>query len=241
MKTKKFYIFLLVFVILPIVSFGQTANDVLKKMNNNFIASKAIQFQTKYNLYKDHNTKTITESYNGLFIKNASNDVYMKIDNTEFINTSKSSLKVNHKEKAMMISDGQKFSTGEFDINKLLEYSKINSFKDYSSYWEIILVPKEFSGLNYSKIILNIAKNYLIQKQVFFYNTNMDFSKNYRKQELSTPRLEILYSNYTYTNTHSAKINTAKFFIVNKENKVLATSAYKSYEVNDNRNIQRTK
>ena len=102
-------------------------------------------------------------------------------------------------------------------------------------------MPKEFSGLNYSKIVLNIGKNYLIQKQVFFYNTNMNFSKNYRKQELTTPRLEILYNNYTYKNIQLAKLNTAKFFIVNKENKVLATSAYKSYEVNDNRNIQRTK
>ncbi|MES2812045.1 MAG: hypothetical protein V4670_06205 [Bacteroidota bacterium] len=217
------------------IAYGQKVNEVLQKMNERFIAPKPLRFDTKYILYKDHKTKSVQQSYTGLFVKNNQNEVYLKIDKTEFINTKKVSLKINHGEKAMLISNKVEFSTGTFDVNKLIAYCTISSFKDYKTYWEIILTPKEYSGLNYTQIVLNIGKNYLLQKQVFFYNTGFNFSKDYRKQALDYPRLEIMYSGYNKKVTELSKINTNVFFTISQTNKVQATDKYKNYEVADKR------
>lgn len=220
---------------------AQTVNEVFKKVNAQFTAAKPLQFNTKYNLYKDHKSNVVHQSYTGMFLKNASNEVYMKIDKTEFINANKLSLKINHSEKAMLIANKQEFSTGDFDVSKMLDFCTISSFKDLKAYWEIVLIPKELSGLNYSKIVLNINKKYLIQKQVFYYNTGINFSNDYRKQELNYPRLEILYSNHNDKVVNFSKINTNVFFTINKNNKVSATPMYKSYEVTDKRTNSKNK
>jgi hypothetical protein len=141
----------------------------------------------------------------------------------------------------MLISDKQNFSTGNFDVSKLVDFCKITSFKDYKTYWEIILTPKQFSGLNYSQIVLNISKSYLIQKQVFYYNSSVDFSKNYNKQDLDYPRLEIIYSGYTDKIVEKNKINTNGFFTISKNNKALATTKFKDYEVTDRRTNSKNK
>jgi hypothetical protein len=234
MKVKN-NIFLVIGFLLSITMSGQSVGDVFKKMSAQFTAPKVLQFNTTYNLYKDYKTKVVHQTYSGSFLKNASNDIYMKIDKTEFINTKKLSFKINHGEKAMIISNRQEFSTGEFDISKLIDFCKISSFKDFKSYWEIILVPKELSGLDYSQIVINVSKNYLLQKQVFYYNTSMNFSKDYKNQTLSNPRLEILYSSNN-KNVNLSKINTDLYFTINKDNKVSVTAKYKSYEVSDKRN-----
>ncbi|WP_300570702.1 hypothetical protein [Flavobacterium sp.] len=204
-------------------------------MNAPFTAPKVLQFNTTYNLYKDYKTKVVHQTYSGTFLKNVSNEIYLKIDKTEFINTKKLSLKINHGEKAMIVSNSQEFSTGQFDVSKLIEFCKISSFKDFKSYWEIILVPKEFSGLNYSQIVINVSKNYVLQKQIFYYNTGMNFSKDYKNQDLSNPRLEILYSTNN-SSVNLSKINTNVYFTINKNNKVSVTAKYKNYEVSDKRN-----
>ncbi len=231
----KHNIFLVIGLLLSITISGQSVGDVFKKMNAPFTAPKVLQFNTTYNLYKDYKTKVVHQTYSGTFLKNVSNEIYLKIDKTEFINTKKLSLKINHGEKAMIVSNSQEFSTGQFDVSKLIEFCKISSFKDFKSYWEIILVPKEFSGLNYSQIVINVSKNYVLQKQIFYYNTGMNFSKDYKNQDLSNPRLEILYSTNN-SSVNLSKINTNVYFTINKNNKVSVTAKYKNYEVSDKRN-----
>lgn len=217
------------------ISYGQKVNEVLQKMNDKFVAPKPLRFDTQYTLYKNYKTKVAQQTYTGLFVKNSENEVYIKIDNTEFLNTKKLALKINHKEKAMLITNRHEFSTGTFDVNKLLALCTISSFKDNKTHWEIILTPKELSGLTYSQIILNIGKNYLLQKQVFYYNVGFNFSKDYKKQALDYPRLEILYSGYNHKITELNKINSNVFFTIGQNNKVQVTTKFKGYEVADKR------
>ena len=49
---------------------------------------------------------------------------------------------------------------GNFDIKPLLDLCKIESFKDYKTYWEITLTAKNLSNLPYSKIIIQISRKY---------------------------------------------------------------------------------
>lgn len=214
---------------------GQNVNEVLKKMGSQLSQSKPLQFDTRYDLYRDAKAKTVYESYNGNFRKNERNDVYMKIGNTEFINAGKTALKVNHDQKAMVLTDRQAFSTGDFDVSKLLQFCKIGSFKAIKDGWEIVLVPNEFSGLTYSKIVLLVGKGYMLKKQTFFYNTGIDFSKDYRKQDITNPRLEVTYSNYNHNPIGAQLLNSGLFYSIPKTNKPVATAKYKNYEIIDKR------
>lgn len=216
------------------VMYSQTANEILKKMNAQFIIAKTMKFDSKYNLYKTHQSNKVYETYSGFFLKNAKNDIYMRIDKTEFINDKDYSLKINHKEKAMLIQEKTHFSTVIDDVSKLWQFCEVSSLKDFKKYWEIILVPKKLSGLTYSKIILIVNKSYLIDKEIFYYNTPMNFSKDYKNQDSDYPRLEVLYSNYS-NNGDTSLINTDSYFLINN-GKVIPRAKYKNYQVTDNRN-----
>lgn len=228
--------FLLIGFLFSIFVSGQTASDVLAGVSKQYESAKPIQFNTQYNLFKDSKSTVVHQTYMGTFQKNSTNEIYMKIDKTEFLNTSKYSIKVSHNERAMIVANKQEFATGDFDINKLLVYCTIGSFKDYKVYWEIVLINRQYSNLDYSKIVLNINKNYTIRKQIFYYNTQLNFSNDYRKQDFSSPRLEIEYSNHNNKEVSPSIFNSNSFFTVSKANKILPSIKYQNYQVDDNRN-----
>jgi hypothetical protein len=228
-------IFLYVGFLFSIVGWGQTASEVIAGINKQFTSSKPLQYNTQYNLYKDDKSKVVHQSYKGIFQKSSSNEMYMKIDKTEFLNTNKYTIKISSTEKAMIVSNRQVYATGDFDINKLLAYCTIGSFKDYKAYWEIVLINREYSSLEYSKIVLQVYKNYWIKKQIFYYNTQVNFSGDYRKQDYSSPRLEIEYSNHNNKEVSTSIFNSNLYFTISKTNSIMPSVKYKSYEVDDNR------
>lgn len=213
--------------------YGQTASEVLKMANDKFNASKTLQFNTRYNLYKKHSDVKVHQTYDGLFMKNALNEVYMRIDKTEFLNTNRFNVKISHYEKAILVSDKQPLSMGDFDIKKIQKLCTISSFKTHKTHWEIVLIPKEFSGLNFSKIVIFMNKNHTISKQVFYYNTGHNFSKDYTKSELSNPKLEIVFTNYTSKLSDLLKLNANYVLSTGKNNKIIPASTFKKYEVTD--------
>lgn len=227
---KKSIIFLLLLYVSGILA--QTRDEVLSKVNKNYSDSRPLQFSSIYNLYKNANTKVIHENYKGVFKKNSKGEFYMKIDNTVFINTKKVNLKVVPSEKAMVISEPTEFNTGEFDLKQLLEFCKIKSFEDKINKWELVLETKQFSILPYSHIKVEIDKKFYIKKQFFYYNTGIDFSATYNKQDINYPVLEIVFSNYSRTLTDSNIISTDKY-ITTKNNKYV--SKLIGYEIIDKR------
>jgi len=235
---RKYIILNLVLFVSVFTSSGQTFKQVLNKMNNKLTEASPLHFNTKYNLYRDEKAKVIFQSYDGQFQKSSQNEIYMKIDNTEFINSKKSSLKVNHTQKAILVTDPQPFTIGEFDMGKLADFCKVKSFKDFKSYWELVLEPTAFSGLNYSSIVVWINKDYTLKRQVFFYNTGIDLSSDYRKQDITHPRLEIHYSNYNQKVPDIIKLGGGFFVSFTKANKAVPSNKYKSYEIIDRRTVR---
>lgn len=234
----KYAIAFLLFIGGTIAFFGQTPKEIITKINDQLTAAKPLHFETSYKLYKNIKSQTVHESYKGVFQKNSQNELYMKIGDTEFINLKNCSIKLNPNEKAMAISNPQGFSLGSFDFNKLLTLCSIPSYKDYKTYWEIRLVPNKFSGLNYEKIVLQVNKNYTIKRQIFYFNSGYDFSKDYTKQEISNPRLEVEYSNYNNNSVKTSMFNSSLFFTIAKNNKIAPTAKYKGYEIMDQREIK---
>lgn len=216
--------------------YSQTVTDVFKKLGQQYSAAKPLQYQSKYMLYKDFDSKKIEESYNGSFYKNSQNEIYMKIGNTEILNSKTVNLKISHPEKAIEISNPIPVYFGDFDMKPLLELCKIEKFTDYKTYWEITMTSKPLSSLPYSKIVVRVSKTYFLQKQVFYYNTATNFSKDFRKPDVHYPRLEIVYTNYNRNTINASIFKSSNYFISSGKDGIVLSQRLKKYEIIDQRN-----
>jgi hypothetical protein len=225
------------FLAIGSIGYSQTVNEVLQQMGKQYSAAQPLQYDSNYALYKTAESKTIEQAYKGLFVKNAANEVYMKIDQTEMLNSNTINLKISHPEKAIQIADPVKNYFGTFDIKPLLDLCKIESFKDLKTYWEITLTAKNYSNLPYSKITVQISKKYFLQKSIFYYSTAVNFSKDYRAPKSYYPRLEISNTNFNRKAVNTVLFTTKYYLTTSGKNKYVLTKRLLHYEVIDQRNI----
>jgi len=221
-------------VFMPVQS--QTVNEIFSRLQQQYASAKPLQYKSSYALYKDANTENPYESYKGIFLKNISNEIYLKIDNTEIINSKQANIKIVHSEKAIIIAATLPGYVGEFDPSSITNYCTLSSFKDYKTYWEIVLATKKLSSLPYSKIVVHVSKDYLLKKQVFYYNTGIDFAKNYKKSEIHYPRLEIIYDSYN-RNPVNANLFKMTTYFSSFGKEIKAIDKLKNYEIADKRAV----
>ncbi|MFB3389842.1 hypothetical protein [Flavobacterium sp. LAR06] len=219
--------------------YSQNVNEVLQQMAKQYSISQPLQYNSNYVLYKSAASKTAEQSYKGVFMKNAGNEVYMKIDQTEIVNSKTINLKISHREKAIQIADPIKNYFGSLDIKPLLDLCRIESFKDFKTYWEIILTAKNYTNLPYSKIVIQISKKYYLQKSVFYYSTAVNFSKDYQTPKSYYPRLEVANTNFNRKAVNAAFFKTADYFTSPGRNKFIPAERFKQYQVIDLRNISK--
>ncbi len=225
------------FLTISTIGYSQTVNEVLQRMGKQYSTAESLQYNTNYVLYKTADSKKAEQAYKGIFCKNSQNDIYMKIDQTEILNSKSMNLKISHPEKAIQIADPIKNYNGNFDIKPLLDLCKIDSFKDLKTYWEIILIAKNYSNLPYSKIIVQISKKYFLQKSIFYYSTAVNFSRDYRAPKSYLPRLEVTNSNFSRKPALSMLFLSNSYFKAIGKNKLIPAERLKNYEVIDQRNI----
>ncbi|AWM12417.1 hypothetical protein NHF50_00170 [Flavobacterium sp. NRK F10] len=231
---KKF--FLIVIVLFSQLFVAQTVQEVLNNVNKEYTKALPLNYSVKYNLYKNKDSKKITESYSGIFKKNEKNEIYQKIDEVEFIWNNNFCLKVIHPDKLMTLTSSQPIITGEIDMKSLEQFCKVKTFYKKGDSWELTLEPNQFSGLPYSKMVIWIDKRYFIKKQLFYYNTGIDFSSDYRKQDISLPVLEIIYSDFSRNSVPNDLFDVKKYIAVTKDN-IIVTEKYKEYYLEDQREI----
>lgn len=219
------------------ISYSQNVTEVLQQMGKQYGSAQSLQYSSNYTLYKTANSKKAEQSYKGIFCKNSQNEMYMKIDQTEILNSKSINLKISHSEKAIEISDPLQSYFGNFDIRPLLDLCKIESFKDFKMYWEITLTAKNYSNLPYSKIIVQISKKYFLQKSTFYYSTAVNFSKDYRAPKSYLPRLEIINTNFSRKAPSPLLFITKNYFTVTTKDKYVLVERLKNYEIIDQRNI----
>jgi hypothetical protein len=212
---------------------SQSVSEVFQKLGKQYSAAVPLQYKTSYALYKDFDSKKIEESYNGLFYKNELNEVYMKIGDSEILNSKKVFLKINHSEKAIQILNPVANYLGDFDMKPLLDLCKIEKFLDYKSYWEITMIAKPYSSLPYSKIVVQITKNYFLQKQIFYYNTAVNFSKDYRSPDSHYPRLEVTNTNYNKSPVSASFFYSRTYFTTSDKKQIILSERLKKYEIID--------
>ncbi|TGD56849.1 LolA family protein [Flavobacterium humi] len=234
MKYKTIYILLTVFFSSCFCLQAQTVEEVLKKVNTEYTSKKCLSYTSSYNLYKKATDKKAYESYKGIFQKNISNAVYQKIDKTEFVLKGNVCLKIMHPDKLIEISKAEPFVLGEFSIQPLFEYCKVKEFKSNAGFWTIELEPKQFTDLPYSKIVVTVSKSFFITKQVFYFNSGIDFSKDHRKNDISYPVLEIIHSNHKRDKIADGIFSLGKFVSFEKTG-IKPSLQYSQYNIEDYR------
>lgn len=217
--------------------YSQTASEVMEQVGKQYSIVQPLQYNSSYALYKSANSKNVEQAYKGIFVKNAFNEVYMKIDQTEILNSKTVNIKISHSEKAIQIADPLKNYFGSLDVKPLFDLCKVESFKDFKTYWEIVLTAKNYSSLPYSKIVLQITKKYFLQKSTFFYSTAVNFSKDYKTPKNYHPRLEVSNTNFNRRAVNASLFVTKSYLTAAGKNKFQPAQNIKDYEIIDQRTI----
>lgn len=213
---------------------GQSRKVVLEKLLKNYTLKAPLQFSRTFNLYKNAHSKSITESYNGVFYKNSANDVYMKINTTEFYSNNMYVAQISPVEKMILVMKPSANIESNYDINKLLESYNQSSFKDKKTFWELELTAKPFSGLPYHKIIIEIGKDFFMKRQLFYYSAGVNFSNDYSKPNIDNPLLEIVYGKHTRYVPANHNFSPSKYFTLQND-KIKITEKYKKFQLIDKR------
>lgn len=188
---------ILFLLVVPISVHAISGKAFLKKVRAQYDNIESMQLYTHYMLYKGHYSDSIQTEYNGMYFKQ-NHDYYRKIQNTEIINSVSNHIyiKINHDQKAILISDPVNYSAVDFDIKKTFKQCKDILVKEKGNNNVITLLIKNKTDIPYSKIEIEINKNYYIKEIALFYSIKMNFSSSVFKQDYRFPKLVIKYNDF---------------------------------------------
>ena len=135
-----FLIFNLVFTLL---AHAQSAENILSSVYDKFMSKEPLHYRTTYNLYKGEESNKVIESYKGNFYKNSENDIFLQIKDTDVVSTDQFSLKINHREKAILVTNPEDKVKKDFNMKGLLTMYDLESLNNNHNFWEIKLTSKK--------------------------------------------------------------------------------------------------
>lgn len=214
--------------------YSQTKEGILRDLLTCYATERAMAYNTTYKLYKNAKTAKVFQTYEGRFIKDANNNTYAKINNTEYLGLPFLSTQVSHDEKLIVVANSSSQLSPAEALRSLLGSFNKGFFVDKTTHWEIELIAKPFSGSPYARIVLFVAKNYYLQKQVFYYATSINFSDDFSSPSNEYPRLEVEYGKPELKDVALTKLNSSRFFSL-KGRSIELTPKYKGYQLIDQR------
>jgi len=235
---RKYFLYIIIGLLAHVSMQGQTVDEILLSVHEQYSLNKTLQFKSTYNLYKTKASTDIEESYQGEFYKNKADSYFMKINHTDILSTPQVNLRISHDEKAILVTNPENRVNTDFDIKSMLISYDRKLVKDHGKYWEIILSAKKISSEQYYKIILHVAKDYLLNKQVFYLANRINFSKDFRKSDLSQPVLEVIYKDYTRNDNTENRFNSSNYLNISNSGKITLSNKINGYELIDERSFQ---
>lgn len=236
LKIKKIFFVIIVCLSTISVVAQQDAKSILEELKKRLSEKENYQTDVLYKVFKGYQSEEPHETSSGVFFKKG-NNVYSKMAEAEIVSTKDLYLKINHKEKAILVANGSQEiqNADQFNLDELFQYLDVDTLKVNTTSWEIILKAKPITQLPFSSIEIEIdKKTYNIKSQVFYYVSQIDFSKELRKTDLAPAKLEVTYKNYrTNKFTLSDKVFNSKQYVVKKNTKYVAVNKYKGYDIVD--------
>lgn len=197
--------------------------EIFTKAQQYYESNSAYELDLEYAIYKSFTSNEKLEFYKSKIIRNKE-DYYYRVHNTEFIQISNKSLKINHDEKALSVSKREKMQSPIAAIDDVIKL--LPQFKNYTitNQGELIvceLIAPEITQLPYSKVQLYFNKDYSIKQQVLYLSSALPLEEN-NKQVLVSPRIQVDFLAMkpyklderlrlsTYVNIENNKVYTSK-------------------------------
>ncbi|CAM1357735.1 hypothetical protein TXIAM_100001 [Tenacibaculum xiamenense] len=101
-----------------------------------------------------------------------------------------------------------------------------------NGHYKLEFKAKGITQLPFGLMLVYLDKNYRLKRQEIYYYTQMNFSDNYKKPEMSNFRLEIVYSKYKTSNFSVGKdvLDLGRYVQMDKE-KAVASSRYNGFDI----------
>lgn len=224
-------------ILLSHVSFGQdTVEKILAGYKSTVTGKEMYQSKITYKIYKGHESTLVKDVKVGTVYKNGGN-VCTKFDDVLLLNTPSHHLKVNHTEKAILLADG--ISQGQdlhIDLEELSKYVEVSLVKSTASSWLLRFRPASaITQLPFKELLVVLEKgSYHVLHQTFYYYNQLNFSQDYRKQDVGNVKLEVAYSNYKpLSSSVSSRIFNLKNYVDTTKEKAVPSVGYEGYDVVD--------
>lgn len=224
---------IILFLSIQIVSFATTGKTYLELIKQNYEKLNFFEMDMQYQLFKGHNGIEVKKDYHGVYIKE-DNRIYRRIENTEFINFKKTSVKINHDEKMMELSTSYPIKALDVDLENTLKYCKEIKLKTIGkNRMEVIMVLKDMHPFPFSQLSIEIDKKYWINKITIYYAAKTNFG-TYFKPDMAYPKMEVTYGKIKKSDSGLEKLELNSYFD-KKKGQLEPGTKYLGYRIIDAR------
>ena len=154
----------LVFLIIPITFYAQSADDLIDKVQNKFDQIDDLSAKFSQTIYSNPSTESI--HFEGEFYYKKEDSFNISLPNREIISDGKSVWNYEESEKKVVISDAE-FDEASFSLKEIIysypEKCDLSLVENNSGKYYIKATPKA-SALNFKEIYLTINDKYLLSK-----------------------------------------------------------------------------
>lgn len=225
-------LFTLIFLFHFIDFSGQNkVKEILTKVEKTYNSNNELSLNLDYKLYTSYSSKIVSESYKGLVVKDNKN-TYLKIYNTEFLQTSTRSIKVNHDQKMMLVFNKSQMDSkmNPMDLSSLLKNYKRQDLIDKGDYWICSLQTGKYTQMMYGKIEIYVhKKSYQVEKQIFYILEKATYKDSKGNEKLDFPRLEIALKKAVLNESVKKEIFSLNNYIQIKDGKIVPSKKYSNY------------
>lgn len=210
---------------------SQNAAEVLYRANQFFREKTEYQLNVMYSLYKTHQSTEVVEQYKGKSMR-LNNHFYSRVKNTEQLILDDFSLTISNEEKIILMQPELKQLLTEFDVELVKKYGERLFLETKESEYWCTIVFNEKAGITFEKLVLRIDKStFFINGLIYYFGEYHDFSENYQTKDLSRPRLEILFYDFSLKADVPSNLFNQKTYLVKSGNTWIGQGKYEDYEI----------
>ncbi|QXP58413.1 hypothetical protein [Olleya sp. HaHaR_3_96] len=223
---------LFLFIGLVKLSQAQDFSEVFQKVNNYYKTTNYYNIETTYTMYRGYTGKIITESYKGHMYKKKE-VTGVTILGSEIITFPEGQITITDKSKSIIYINREKIALKNsiIDTHKLTKFYKQIAFKEDDNIAQYqFLLKNEVKNLPYNKLVFYINKSdNSILKQELFFTSKLPFTNKKGEREYDFGRMVIVYK--VSNKLHKNSIKIEDYLIIDSNNKVSLTKAYKDYQL----------
>ncbi len=223
---------LLMCVLLSWNASADNGQDYLELVRNNYLNLKSASVQLDYTLYKGYTNDSVVQAYSSQYRK-VNGNTYRQIGGTELINSGDVSLKIDHNQKTMIVSDYTSINYLDFDIEQTLAYCKTVKVTPLGKKNKVVMILKDQSDIPFNKIELELDKNLWISEITMYYSNQINFATSYFDQELDFPKLVVSYHQIDRKWKDKEGILQLENYIISQKNNLQPAQPLQDYQLID--------